>query len=50
MTVTDIHGAVAAKRMGMTRVVPARELSLEAVSYTHLPDDSPHQNDHVMVP
>ena len=31
MTVTDIHGAVAAKRMGMTRVVPARELSLEEI-------------------
>ncbi|MFR9001084.1 MAG: hypothetical protein ACLVIY_12580 [Anaerobutyricum soehngenii] len=25
---TDFRGAVAAKRMGMTRVVPARELSL----------------------
>lgn len=31
MTVTDYHGAVAAKRMGMTRVVPARELSLSEI-------------------
>lgn len=28
MTITDFHGAVAAKRMGLSRVVPARELSL----------------------
>lgn len=31
MTVTDFYGAMAAKRMGMTRVVPARELSLEEI-------------------
>lgn len=31
MTVTDAYGAMAAKRMGMTRVVPARELSLEEI-------------------
>lgn len=31
MTVTDVSGAIAAKRMGMTRVVPARELSLEEI-------------------
>lgn len=31
MTITDFHGAVAAKRMGMTRVVPARELSLSEI-------------------
>lgn len=31
MTITDFHGAIAAKRMGMTRVVPARELSLSEV-------------------
>lgn len=31
MTVTDFRGAVAAKRMGMTRVVPARELSLAEI-------------------
>lgn len=31
MTVTDVYGAIAAKRMGMTRVVPARELSLEEI-------------------
>ena len=31
LTVTDFRGAVAAKRMGMTRVVPARELSLAEI-------------------
>ncbi len=31
MTVTDARGARAAARMGMTRVVPARELSLEEI-------------------
>lgn len=31
MTVTDFHGAVAAKRMGLSRVVPARELSLPEI-------------------
>ena len=31
MTITDMHGAIAAKRMGMTRVVPARELSLQEI-------------------
>ena len=31
MTITDFHGAVAAKRMGLTRVVPARELSLTEI-------------------
>lgn len=31
MTITDVHGAVAAKKMGMTRVVPARELSLREI-------------------
>ena len=31
MTVTDSRGARAAARMGMTRVVPARELSLEEI-------------------
>lgn len=31
MTVTDFHGAVAAKRMGLSRVVPARELSLAEI-------------------
>lgn len=29
MTITDVYGARAAARMGMTRIVPARELSLE---------------------
>ena len=28
MTITDVHGALGAKELGMTRVVPARELSL----------------------
>ena len=32
LTVTDFRGAVAAKRMGMTRVVPAREISLEEIA------------------
>lgn len=31
MTITDFHGAVAAKRMGLSRVVPARELSLAEI-------------------
>ena len=31
MTITDFHGAVAAKRMGLSRVVPARELSLSEI-------------------
>ena len=31
MTVTDVYGTRAAKRMGMCRVVPARELSLEEI-------------------
>ena len=31
LTVTDFRGAVAAKRMGMTRVVLARELSLAEI-------------------
>lgn len=31
MTITDFHGAIAAKRMGLSRVVPARELSLSEI-------------------
>ena len=32
MTITDVYGARAAARMGMTRIVPARELSLEELA------------------
>ena len=32
MTITDVYGARAAARMGMTRIVPARELSFEELS------------------
>ena len=32
MTITDTYGAKAAKRMGICRIVPARELSLEEIA------------------
>lgn len=32
MTIMDVYGAKAAKRMGLCRIVPARELSLEEIS------------------
>ncbi len=31
MTITGVHGARIAKKMGAKRVVPARELSLEEI-------------------
>lgn len=33
MTITDLHGARAAGRIGMNRIVPARELSLEEIRH-----------------
>lgn len=33
MTITDVYGARAAERMGMTRIVPARELSLLEIAH-----------------